>query len=404
MHKRNALQDRLFKRGNIWWVWVYDHSGTKQRESTKQTERKAALAVARQIELRHALPPDNAAQQEYTLDEALTELIAFTARAGLSDASVTRHKRAARHLKRLWEPDPKKPKRLVDLSPKLSDAYMDKRLEERAGRFTIAMEFQTLAQALRIAADHKLFVGNPGLLIPRPLRDQADYYTPRDVWLKSADECNELLACISSSGRRTRDGRPRYTCRKLHVAAYIQTGVRKAELLRILPEDVDIDARCVWIRGTKTKGSARWVWLSQTAIEIFRRKLEHSTPGQPLFEHWAPGRASEELARAWKRARKNLIASGAPASKLSETLSFNDLRRSFCSLMASAGVPMQHCAKLLGHSGLDMVMRVYGRLSDESLIAAVDALPAIDLSTVSVSVHAGMRKAGPDAHVARESA
>lgn len=454
MLKRNALVDRLYLRGRIWWVWGYDINGTMWRESTGQNERKAALEAAKALELRRTVPADRAAEvaKEYTLGDALAELRAEDVRANAAAKTIEFHRDRSRHLLRVYGRE----RRVAELSATTSNEYMDKRLAEGASRHTIQKEFRVLIQALRLAAEHGRYRGKPSDLMPRSLRKQDAFYQPRTTWLESVEYCQALIDHTSdfapdggnkrglkrqfvlSQDMRTpsdvvvergaaagivltrgevqtarrnellrvrREGsRARKVCRKLHVAAYIHTGVREGELYAIHPEHVKLEQRRVWVEGTKTAGSTRWVWLSETAVEIFRRKLRGKPPGQPIFEPWE--KVDRDLKLAWRRARKSLVEAARARGEdleaaLPMSLSCNDLRRTFCSLMASAGVPMQHCAKLMGHKSLDMVMEVYGRLTPESLESAVDALPALALPTVMVSVQVEVPKSDLDALVER---
>lgn len=454
MLKRNALIDRLYRRGAIWWVWGYDINDVRWRESTHQTERKAAFEAAKAIELRRTIPADRAAQaaQEYTLGEALAELMAEDARANAAAKTVEFHRDRSRHLLRIYGRD----RRTADLSITTSNEYMDKRLAEGASRHTIQKEFRVLIQALRLAAEHGRYRGKPSDLMPRSLRRQDAFYQPRTTWLETVEYCQALIDHTSDFGpdggnkrgikrqfvlsqdmrtpsdvvveraalagivltrgevqtarrnellRVRREGsRARKVCRKLHVAAYIHLGLRDGELYAIFPEHVKLDQRRVWVEGIKTAGAKRWVWLSATAVEIFRRKMEGKPRGLPIFEPW--DKVDRDLKLAWRRARRSLIENAKRRGEdleaaLPLSISCNDLRRTFCSLMASAGVPMQHCAKLMGHTSLDMVMEVYGRLTPESLESAVDALPTLALPTVLVSVQAEVPKSDLDALVER---
>jgi hypothetical protein len=69
---------------------------------------------------------------------------------------------------------------------------------------------------------------------------------------------------------------------------------------------------------------------------------------------------------------------------LPHSLSLNDLRRTFCSQMAKAGVPLQTCADLLGHTDDTMVKRVYRRCAPALLQAAMDMMPAMALPVVQL--------------------
>ena len=92
--------------------------------------------------------------------------------------------------------------------------------------------------------------------------------------------------------------------------------------------------------------------------------MKDSQPGVPLFAPWSNGSCIRDLKAACKRA------------KVPEC-SFNDLRRTFCSLLANAGVPMHIAAELMGHQSLDMVMRVYARISLDTKKTAVAKLPKL---------------------------
>jgi integrase len=63
-------------------------------------------------------------------------------------------------------------------------------------------------------------------------------------------------------------------------------------------------------------------------------------------------------------------------------LTFNDLRRTFCSLMRNAGVSFEDCADLLGHEDITMVRQVYGRAASKTLKAAIARMPAMDYANV----------------------
>lgn len=54
----------------------------------------------------------------------------------------------------------------------------------------------------------------------------------------------------------------------------------------------------------------------------------------------------------------------------------NDLRRTFGSLLVQGGTPLADVARMMGHKGTEMVFKVYGKDTPESLAARV-ALPVM---------------------------
>jgi integrase len=167
--------------------------------------------------------------------------------------------------------------------------------------------------------------------------------------------------------------------RRPHILAYIHLGLRKAELYKILPEHVNLQKGTVWIEATKTEKSPRLLPLTPELGRLFKRMLQDAPRGVPLFAPWNESACDRQLKEACKRAKV-------------PRCSFGDLRRTFCSLLANAQVSLQHCAKLMGHSSLDMVMRVYAKISSESLQSAISCLPALSYDTVTDGVTLRARK------------
>ena len=395
MYKRTPLERRLYLRGRIYWCWGYDAGNERWRESTHQTDKKAALEVARRIERERAVPTDRAEAERkaLTLEATLALLLKHDARIGAREKTVDFHRNCGRHLVRLLG----KECLVAPLEVKDTNAYTDQRLAEGGGsvpeRHTIQKEIRVLITALNCAREAGLYTGDPKKLRPAAFKKTSRYYKPGSDWLENREQCAALIEHTSNSkyGKVKVDRKP-------YVIAYLHSGARRDELYLVLPEHVNIERNHIEIDGTKTDGSKRIVTMSSTLREIIVRRLRVTRPGQPLFPRW--GKSNRDLAANWRRARAALIAaareraddaaaiSGNAADyreaeqldvSLPRRLSFNDLRRSFCSLMAAAGVPAHHCADLLGHKSLDMVMSVYKRVAPVSLQAAVDALPALPI-------------------------
>ncbi len=399
MYKRAPLEDRMFQRpgSEVWVFWAYDHAGKRYQASTHQTDRKAATGVARDEERRRALPPPDQAgiqAQALTLEDVLELLRLHDKRVNNKPNTVDYHTNRARHLMRLLGDGGqlhvvdgrerlRNQTKMATLTLADTNRYTDARLAEGDGslpeRHTIQHEIRTLLQALGLAKAEGKWAGQVSALRPAAFKKQKQYYEPGTTWLTDVTQCDALVAA-TSSGHVIID-------RKDHITAYINMGVRRDELQLILPKHVNLTDRIVMVDGTKTDGAERPVALNDVMYEIFRRRLKIAKHGSPVFAPW--GKANRDLQANWVRARVALINAQYERGNddegdrldatLPESLSFNDLRRTFCSLMAAAGVPVHHCADLLGHKSIDMVMEVYRRVAPASLHAAVAKLPTMYL-------------------------
>jgi integrase len=87
--------------------------------------------------------------------------------------------------------------------------------------------------------------------------------------------------------------------------------------------------------------------VARLKAEVLKLKLQRKSddPDERLFSS-----ASVYLRKMWEAARKE---AGVPS------LRFDDLRHTFATRMADAGMEMQEVAKILGHTDISMTYRYY---------------------------------------------
>lgn len=369
---------RLTKRGNIYWASGYDRHGQRWRRSTKQRDRIAAQAVAAQIERELALDADQPRDEACTLAVALSLTIRHATKASRAEGTIEFLTTKARHLVRLIG-DKKRCSR-IELSDTMS--YYHKRLDEGASPHTVSHELRVLVQALRRASKLGLYrpLIDPGMLKPDELRGA---YVPRERWLP-VPEYQALLVALDPE--RTKHSRSED--RRDYVIMWCSTGLRESELYGLEPRDVDFASGVLHVRGTKTAKAKRTIPLTPTALEV----LERRKGKVPMFPRWTTCQRDLMLACLRIEAALNPTLEGPERNAMGrvvggkrnrvrpanafDPVSPNDLRRTFASWLAQAGVPLHHAAKLMGHGSTAMLERVYARLAPETLRAAVAMLPS----------------------------
>jgi integrase len=330
---------RLYKRGRIWWAWGYYANGERWVESTQCRDERAATRLAERWE-RERAAVDRAEVEALPLEQALEDVIAAKRREGKHSYTVADYERAGGHLCRvLGSATDVHAFTLASL-----EGYIDRRTSEQAMRSTIATELAKLRSALRYAKRHGRYRGEVAAIWPADALRNA--HVPHDRYL-TREEYAKLHAALAFNGR------PDY------LAAYVFTGARRSEVWTIRPEDVDLDRGTMVINGTKTRSARRVVPIASELRPVIERRLRETAPKAPLFPRWEE---NSVLKRAALRA-------GIPH------VCANDLRRTFCSWLAQAGVPLLVTVKLMGHRSAEMVTTVYARFGSDDLAAAIDRLP-----------------------------
>ena len=358
-----------YKRPNgVYYVDVYDLHGKRKQKSTNQRTYKTAVVRARQIQKDELVRPSlgSKKQKGLTLEEAIGALIAKGTADKKKAKTVQDYGIKGTHLVDYFGQN----RAITAFSQKVMEKYRVDRLRmplrhpwgdfkrNSNGDVKTPSEHQ-IQKECRLLIQVAMLADVPGkeatAWMPKLYCDKkSNYYTPRSRWLP-VDECQALVDHLSVDARA-------HVCRRDHVAAYIMMGLRFEELYKIRVKDVHLAEGWVWVDGTKTDGAHRVVWLSDKMLEIFERRVAKLRHGDQVFETWI--NALPHLQRAGERA-------GIPALDEGETLNFITLRRTFCSHMATNGVSMAHCAKLMGHSSTEMVEKVYAKLAPESLQEAV---------------------------------
>ena len=146
---------------------------------------------------------------------------------------------------------------------------------------------------------------------------------------------------------------------KIYIVAALQTGARRAELLRLRWSDVDMKRRRVTFRETKN-GRDRTVPMTGALHALFQglpRPLDSTLPVLPPYEPMV-------LSRSFARHAKRVGLAG---------FHFHDLRHDAASTLTAAGVSQRAVMEILGHRDPRMTIR-YQRLAPGHLEEAMRAL------------------------------
>jgi integrase len=128
----------------------------------------------------------------------------------------------------------------------------------------------------------------------------------------------------------------------------LETGMRPEEVFRITKANVSLDQGFVYIPFGKTKAARRRIPLTAAAQAVLKARLEH-VKGDYVFPH---RKDSNRPMTSVKTGHANTLSD----SKVS-AFRIYDLRHTWATRAAEAGMDMPTLAALLGHSKLNMVMR-----------------------------------------------
>lgn len=152
------------------------------------------------------------------------------------------------------------------------------------------------------------------------------------------------------------------------VRAALLTGARFGELVTLRGRDVNVRGAQIYLAPAKS-GRSRYVPLNPEGVELFRELVKGKTGDALLFTRgdgaaWGKNHHVRPLADACRRA------------KVRPAVAFHELRHTYASHLAQAGVDLLTISKLLGHADTRITSKHYAHLADKTLAAAVTKLPS----------------------------
>ena len=152
------------------------------------------------------------------------------------------------------------------------------------------------------------------------------------------------------------------------VRAALLTGARYGELVALRAQDVNLRLGQIYIAASKSD-RPRHVPLNREGVALFRELLAGKTGDLLLFTH-ADG-------RAWgKNHHARPLLQACWIAKIKPAIAFHELRHTYASHLAQAGVDLLTISKLLGHADTRVTSKHYAHLADRTLAAAVTKLPS----------------------------
>lgn len=236
-----------------------------------------------------------------------------------------------------------------------------KYIHQRTGQVSdasVIKEVNVLKHMLNVAIDLEKIPSNPAQRAPLPQAPEGRtrYLTP-EQWTKVFN------ACYIPPDK---DGNAQEQWLQQAAALAVSLGTRRGELLHTTVPDVDLDARTVLMRLTKS-GKPRVTFINDLAMQVFEamgiRERKQRKDRGVLF----PGITPEQLSMKFIRACRDAGV---------EDFSFHDLRHTYASQLRMNGADLHDIQKLLGHSDMRMTTR-YAHLSPEHLATAAARLNGV---------------------------
>lgn len=254
--------------------------------------------------------------------------------------------------------------------------YRAKLLADELSPRTVNRKVGTVNNALNKGVEWKRIASNPikGL---KPLKHDAHSKERRSL---TPDEVERLFA---ASPPRMRQIWRTFLC----------TGLRHNELASLRFADVDFRRRIITVRAVTAKSrKAREIPLDDETLADIQAlaamaKERHAVAGPTaaMTAKQAANFSREHVfvTKANTPWRNNLLKrfyacaqrAGIEGAERKGDVDLHSLRVTFTTLSLDGGAAPKAVQKILGHSTLDLTMRVYARATDQGMRAAVSALP-----------------------------
>lgn len=331
-----------FKRGKYWWI-DYTYAGRRIRESTRSTNKKRALDL---LAKRHAAVLENRfdlneTKRPVVFAEYAHEYLETYSKPNKRPQTFRRDQILIKHLKAFFGKH-----RLNDIRPMLIEQYKRKRLEKGRAPATVNREVACMKNIYNVAMRNKVVTANPVKGVGMLREDnEVTRVLPRD-------EEEQLLA---SAAPHVRD----------MIICALDSGMRLGEILGLQWKDLDLAKGIIVVEKSKT-GKKREIPISIRLRSVLVHLREIESDGTVF--RWRNGKALTDIKNGYKAALRR-------AGLVEKRYRFHDLRHTFATRLAEAGVDLFTIKELLGHSTIVTTQRYAhpGRNAKREAIARLAA-------------------------------
>ena len=341
----------MFKRSGVWWTCIR-HNGRKIQKSLETSDRKLAKAIKAKVrtEIVEGSYFEKLIGRDKTFKDMMDKLMAEHA-PKVSVSTQSSYATSLKHLNPYFCESG-----LLSISSKMISRYKVFRNSEGAAPASVNRELSMLTKALNLAVkEWEWLRDNPASKVPKDKENNE-----RDRWI-TKDEEKIIL-----------DNSPEWIGEI--VVFLLNTGLRLEESLSLEWSRVNLLRRTILIRETKN-GSPKTLPLNKIALGVLnQRSRVKSLRNDLVFISCRGKKVNRHFLR--KRFYDVLKEVGI------ENLWLHDLRHTFATRLAQAGVDLYKISKLLGHKDIRMTQR-YAHHCLDSLRSGVEILETdYNLTTV----------------------
>jgi integrase len=324
----------VYRRGRIWW-YVFEIDGRRIIESSKHKNKKAAkdTEAARRTAILEGRAGFRRPDPPPKFDDAVKEFLAWSEQKhrpkthGLHKLNCDT---LLRYFRNKW---------LDQITPDLVEEFRQHRQSEARRN---ANDGSKVAPATvnRALATLRLLFTQRGLKPP----------TRKEMFLEETEKtrvvtAEEEMAYLRAAGQPLRD----------IATVILQTGMRPEEVFRLEVRYVDLDQRTIFNPFGKTKAAKRKIPMSNDAFEVLKRRVNAARGRWVFCSPGGPGRPENPDVHVCTVRRGHDAAIRRAGIK--EHFRLYDLRHTFATHAAQAGVDVLTLASLLGHTTVQMTMR-----------------------------------------------
>jgi len=135
-------------------------------------------------------------------------------------------------------------------------------------------------------------------------------------------------------------------------------GLRRSELLNLLPTDIDSARMVIRINGAKGKKD-RISLLSDNLLQLLRQYYKEYHPKKYLFEGKSGGKYSASSV-------ENILKKSARKAGITKVVTLHMLRHSFATHLLEQGTDLRYIQELLGHES-SKTTEIYTHVSKKAI-------------------------------------